>query len=133
MRRNPAGGHLRAMLCLLILLFGFVPVHGLADTHPEVMVRFDGFLQDASGKGIDGVVTLRVVKSGHELAHFPSKNGDFLCFYRQGDPGPYELHFEAPGFEPQTLAWPLANDHIVILQASKAALPKKIRGRGVAK
>lgn len=111
----------RTALCILILFFGLVPVRSPAGTQLPEMVRFEGYLQDSSGHDIDGaVVTLRVVKSGHELGHVQSKNGVFRLWYTVGEPGPYELRFEASGFESQTMAWTGSNWPYVVLQVSKA-------------
>ena len=103
----------------VVVVVMLTAVHGLGGTHPAVTVRFEGYLQDASGQGIDGAaVTLRMVNSGHELANFQSKNGAFRLWYESGETGPYELLFEAPGFESQRVAWPPSNwPHVIVLVA----------------
>jgi hypothetical protein len=112
---------MRKTLCFLILLFCFIPVRGLADSHPEEMVRFEGIVRDAYGNDIDGAaITVRVVKSGQEIGHIQSKNEAFRWWYRQGESGPYELRVEASGFESRTLGWPLVNWPYVTLRAAKA-------------
>ena len=112
---------MRAPLCVSLLVFSLVPILGLAGTHLPELVRFEGFLRDASGNDITGAeITLRSVRTGQELAHFQSKGGGFRFWYTPVvDRGPYELHFEASRFEPRTISWPLANWPSVILQASK--------------
>ena len=113
---------MRAMLLVFALLLGLVPVRLPAGTRPADLVRFEGSLQDAFGNGIEGAAaTLRAVKPGQELAHFQSREGGRFAFWYTPAvvPGPYELHFEASGFEPRTVAWPPA-DLNVILRASKA-------------